>query len=66
MCLVPPFSVCLCKLNNEMKAVRDTTGGLAGEQARLLAVVHNNKSELDSHVKSSQAFIRMAADQQVQ
>lgn len=59
------FCVCVFKLNHEMKAVRDTTGGLAGELASLLAVVHNNRSELDSHVKSSQAFIRMAADHQV-
>lgn len=64
------FSLCfnLCvsfKLNNEMKAVRETTGGLAGELGKLLSVVQTNRSELDSHVKSSQAFIRMAADQQV-
>eukprot|EP00752_Nemacystus_decipiens_P016768 g15005.t1 len=52
------------KLNNEMKAVRDTADGLAGELAGLLAVVQKNRSELDSHVKSSKAFIRMAADQQ--
>eukprot|EP00903_Cladosiphon_okamuranus_P010191 g9650.t1 len=52
------------KLNNEMRAVRETAGGLAGELASLLSVVHSNRSELDSHVKSSQAFMRMAADQQ--
>lgn len=53
------------KVATGMAAARESTNKLAGELGRLLAVVQTNRSELDSHVKSSQAFIRMAADQQV-
>ncbi|CAM9153187.1 unnamed protein product, partial [Hapterophycus canaliculatus] len=51
------------KVVSEIAAVRETTGGLAGELGRLLSVINNNHSELKSHVTSSQAFIKMAADQ---
>ncbi len=42
-----------------------STGGLAGELKKLLAVVHDNHSELESHIKSSESFFQKAADQQV-
>lgn len=53
------------KISSEMAVARESTNKLAGELGKLLVVVKNNQCELDSHVKSSQAFIKMAAEQQV-
>ncbi|CAN0150297.1 unnamed protein product, partial [Ectocarpus sp. 4 AP-2014] len=52
------------KISKEITAVRQSARELSGEVDKLLTLVQKNHTEFDSHVKSSRAFIKMAADQQ--
>ncbi|CAM9223121.1 unnamed protein product, partial [Ectocarpus sp. 6 AP-2014] len=52
------------KINKEITAVRQSARELSGEVDKLQTLVQKNHTEFDSHVKSSRAFIKMAADQQ--
>ncbi|CBJ33731.1 myosin-like antigen [Ectocarpus siliculosus] len=52
------------KINKEITAVRQSARELSGEVDKLQTLVQKNHTEFDSHVMSSRAFIKMAADQQ--